>query len=98
MAKYTNTVADTEGLIVRYPYNVSLANLYYFWAAPTLTYQLNFPKSNHGVRKYMVRRWLLLICIYRCISIIYKLLDSSYRSQHYKYDLLFQRHSPNPNV
>jgi len=52
IAKYTNTVEDTEGL-VRYPYNITLRNLYYFWMAPTLTYQLNFPRCAR------IRWWLV---------------------------------------
>ena len=35
---------------LEYPENVTLSNLLYFWCAPTLTYQLAFPK-------YPVRRW-----------------------------------------
>ena len=35
---------------LQYPQNVTLSNLLYFWCAPTLTYQLAFPK-------YPVRRW-----------------------------------------
>ena len=50
MAKYTNTVLDTDPTgLLRYPYNVTLGNVYYFWASPTLTYQLNFPVSPHKV-------------------------------------------------
>mmetsp|Transcript_19380 Transcript_19380/g.40098 ORF Transcript_19380/g.40098 Transcript_19380/m.40098 type:complete len:783 (+) Transcript_19380:243-2591(+) len=33
-----------------YPENVTLKNIYYFWFAPTLTYQIAFPKAPHGVR------------------------------------------------
>jgi hypothetical protein len=29
---------------IRYPKNITLRNLLYFWAAPTLTYQIAFPK------------------------------------------------------
>jgi len=55
IAKYTNTVEDVEGLVVRYPYNLGLGELYYFWLAPTLTYQINFPRSP-SVRAYSVVR------------------------------------------
>eukprot|EP00571_Detonula_confervacea_P011859 CAMPEP_0172302972 /NCGR_PEP_ID=MMETSP1058-20130122/4593_1 /TAXON_ID=83371 /ORGANISM="Detonula confervacea, Strain CCMP 353" /LENGTH=645 /DNA_ID=CAMNT_0013013643 /DNA_START=63 /DNA_END=1997 /DNA_ORIENTATION=+ len=36
---------DAEGLIISYPKNVTLGDLYYFWFAPTLTYQIAFPKA-----------------------------------------------------
>ena len=29
---------DAEGLVISYPENVTLSNIYYFWFAPTLTY------------------------------------------------------------
>ena len=36
-------VRDTTRL--RYPYNLTFSNFYYYWCAPTLCYQLNFPRS-----------------------------------------------------
>mmetsp|Transcript_28427 Transcript_28427/g.60207 ORF Transcript_28427/g.60207 Transcript_28427/m.60207 type:complete len:777 (+) Transcript_28427:167-2497(+) len=36
---------DEEGLEASYPENVTLGNIYYFWLAPTLTYQIAFPRS-----------------------------------------------------
>ena len=62
IARYTNTVADTEGLMVRYPYNVALHDLYYFWAAPTLTYQINFPRSPNR-RLWMMGSLLLRMAL-----------------------------------
>jgi diacylglycerol O-acyltransferase-1 len=41
---------DLEEEELRYPQNITLRNMLYFWCAPTLTYQLAFPK-------YPVRRW-----------------------------------------
>jgi len=35
---------DTEESDVRYPENITLRNMFYFWFAPTLTYQIAFPK------------------------------------------------------
>lgn len=43
-----NLDAEEEDLM--YPRNVTLHNILYFWCAPTLTYQLAFPK-------FPVRRW-----------------------------------------
>ena len=38
-------VKDLKAPILRYPFNISIYNLLYFIIAPTLTYQLNFPRS-----------------------------------------------------
>lgn len=35
---------DAEGLSISYPKNVTLKDIYYFWLAPTLTYQIAFPR------------------------------------------------------
>merc|ERR1712080_571259 len=39
-------VRKSEGdeVEVRYPRNITLSNIYYFMAAPTLTYQIAFPR------------------------------------------------------
>mmetsp|Transcript_26026 Transcript_26026/g.50479 ORF Transcript_26026/g.50479 Transcript_26026/m.50479 type:complete len:496 (+) Transcript_26026:1-1488(+) len=36
---------DDEGLQMTYPQNVTLGNIYFFWFAPTLTYQIAFPRT-----------------------------------------------------
>ncbi|KAL7471135.1 hypothetical protein ACHAXS_011450 [Conticribra weissflogii] len=36
---------DDEGLRMTYPQNVTLGNIYFFWFAPTLTYQIAFPRT-----------------------------------------------------
>lgn len=36
---------DLEDCDIKYPKNVTLGNIYYFWLAPTLTYQIAFPKT-----------------------------------------------------
>ena len=38
-------VVDLAGNAVRYPENLSLRNLLYFLAAPTLVYQVAYPRS-----------------------------------------------------
>jgi diacylglycerol O-acyltransferase-1 len=38
------TSVDEDSLTQLYPQNVTLSNLYYFWFAPTLTYQIAFPR------------------------------------------------------
>lgn len=39
----SQTGGNAKG-IVQYPNNLTLGNLYYFWLAPTLCYELNFPR------------------------------------------------------
>ena len=36
---------DEEEKDISYPQNVTLKNMYYYWVAPTLTYQIVFPRS-----------------------------------------------------
>lgn len=36
---------DSDDLDIAYPRNITLMNIYYFWLAPTLTYQIAFPKT-----------------------------------------------------
>jgi len=48
--QHQNTLAlieslDQEDMGIEYPENVTLGNIYYFWIAPTLTYQIAFPKT-----------------------------------------------------
>jgi len=39
----SNLEQDEESIV--YPQNITISNLYYFWLAPTLTYQIAFPKT-----------------------------------------------------
>ena len=50
-----NDVREGE-MTMEYPANVTLRNLYYFWFAPTLTYQIGFPKTQRV-------RWLYVVGI-----------------------------------
>ena len=36
---------DKKGMALSYPENVTLKDIYYFWLAPTLTYQMAFPRT-----------------------------------------------------
>ncbi|KAG5181583.1 diacylglycerol O-acyltransferase, type 1, C-terminal half [Tribonema minus] len=45
-----------------YPSNISLSNVYYFWFAPTLSYQLNYPKTP-CIRWYYVANLAVRCCI-----------------------------------
>lgn len=52
---------DDDALDVTYPQNITLTNLYYFWLAPTLTYQIAFPRTPK------IRVWRVLSLIFRFI-------------------------------
>ncbi|GMH92448.1 hypothetical protein TrST_g1899 [Triparma strigata] len=54
---------DREEENRRYPENITLGNMYYFWFAPTLTYQIAFPKSKHGIRLTYIFGLLLRMSI-----------------------------------
>lgn len=41
---------------VIYPYNLTQKDLYYFMAAPTLCYELNFPKNTRIRKRFLLRR------------------------------------------
>ena len=71
-----------EGRRVRYPDNVTLGDIYYFMAAPTLCYELNFPRTNRIRKGFLFRRCtevvLLLIIITSLVQQwIYPLVDHS---------------------
>ena len=57
------TDVDEADASVQYPGNLTLHNIYYFWFAPTLTYQIAFPKAKHGVRPLYVAGLLVRLSI-----------------------------------
>jgi diacylglycerol O-acyltransferase-1 len=57
------TDLDKDASDTLYPKNVTLANLYYFWMAPTLTYQIAFPRT----RK--IRVWRILSLLFRFVLV-----------------------------
>jgi len=52
---------DPEEEDISYPNNVSLSNIYYFWFAPTLTYQMAFPRTPE------VRFWKVVGIVVRLV-------------------------------
>ena len=66
LEKSTDSESDSEksddganassATLVRYPDNVTLGDLYYFMAAPTLCYELNFPRWVASRRAAITRR------------------------------------------
>lgn len=55
---------DPQDARVRYPQNVTISNIFYFWAAPTLTYQIAFPRSP------AVRLWKVAVILIRMVPIV----------------------------
>jgi diacylglycerol O-acyltransferase-1 len=55
---------DPQEARVRYPQNVTISNIFYFWAAPTLTYQIAFPRSPN------VRLWKVAVILIRMVPIL----------------------------
>lgn len=41
---------------LKYPNNLTLSNLYYFMFAPTLCYELNFPRTPSIRKTFVVKR------------------------------------------
>ncbi|CAF0819093.1 unnamed protein product [Rotaria sordida] len=65
-----NSIIISEGLII-YPNNLTIKNLYYFLFAPTLCYELNFPRSPCIRKSFLCRRFgeILVICsLQYCLS------------------------------
>ncbi|CAF1095654.1 unnamed protein product [Rotaria magnacalcarata] len=52
----TNSVVISNGPIV-YPNNLTIKNLYYFLLAPTLCYELNFPRTQRIRKTFLCRRF-----------------------------------------
>lgn len=53
--------------IVEYPDNLTLKDLYYFICAPTLCYELNFPRSDRIRVRFLVKRALEMIFLAQII-------------------------------
>jgi len=48
-------------LVMSYPYNLSYRNLYYFIFAPTLCYEINFPRNKSVDKTFLTRRVLEMV-------------------------------------
>ena len=47
--------------LVQYPDNLTVSDIYYFWLAPTLCYELNFPRSGRVRKMFLLRRAIEVI-------------------------------------
>ncbi|XP_034824909.1 diacylglycerol O-acyltransferase 1 isoform X2 [Maniola hyperantus] len=48
--------ADGKSGLVKYPDNLSLKDLFYFILAPTLCYELNFPRTTRIRKRFLIKR------------------------------------------
>ncbi|VDK33373.1 unnamed protein product [Taenia asiatica] len=73
-----NTPAETEELgsnkifihLTKYPDNLTLGNLFYFMLAPTLCYELNFPRTFSIRKRFLLKRVLELLCLGQVIAML----------------------------
>lgn len=47
--------------LVQYPDNLSLRDLFYFLSAPTLCYELNFPRTTRIRKRFLIKRILEVV-------------------------------------
>lgn len=70
-----SSTSDEEFLIeskedpIDYPANLTVKNLYYFIAVPTLCYEINFPRSDRIRKRFLIRRCAEIVSI-RLFNII----------------------------
>mmetsp|Transcript_45251 Transcript_45251/g.141842 ORF Transcript_45251/g.141842 Transcript_45251/m.141842 type:complete len:809 (-) Transcript_45251:73-2499(-) len=65
--KLSRKVKDTENRVA-YPNNLTVGDIFYFWWAPTLSYQLNYPRSDR-IRKSYVATLVLRMVVVTCLII-----------------------------
>lgn len=49
-------VSSTADEIVSYPNNLSVRDLYFFMAVPSLCYELNFPRTSRIRKRFLLKR------------------------------------------
>jgi len=54
------SMKDHPKELVQYPDNLNLKDLYYFLVAPTLCYELNFPRTTRIRKRFLIKRILEL--------------------------------------
>merc|ERR1719244_911021 len=61
----------TPSGLVQYPDNLTMFDIYYFWFAPTLCYELNFPRSLRIRKMFLLRRACeVLVCFNLLLALI----------------------------
>lgn len=54
---------DNNSTLVQYPDNLTVKDLYYFIAVPTLCYELNFPRSQRIRKRFLLKRAAETVCL-----------------------------------
>lgn len=60
--KYMSTLG--EEALIEYPQNLTYSNMYYFVMAPTLCYEINFPRSERIRKRFLFRRCCEMVGIH----------------------------------
>ncbi|CAG2111531.1 unnamed protein product [Medioppia subpectinata] len=56
-----SAISDSRHILVEYPNNLNVVDLYYFMFAPTLCYELNFPRSERIRKRFLIKRILEIV-------------------------------------
>ncbi|CAG2111530.1 unnamed protein product [Medioppia subpectinata] len=56
-----SAISDSRHILVEYPNNLNVVDLYYFMFAPTLCYELNFPRSERIRKRFLIKRILEIL-------------------------------------
>ncbi|XP_071959644.1 diacylglycerol O-acyltransferase 1-like [Antedon mediterranea] len=54
-------IPKVDSTLVEYPDNINLKDMYYFLLAPTLCYELNFPRSARIRKRFLIRRIIEIV-------------------------------------
>ncbi|KAL4234461.1 Diacylglycerol O-acyltransferase 1 [Mactra antiquata] len=57
-----------ETMIIQYPENLNFNNLYYFMFAPTLCYELNFPRTLRIRKRFLLKRIVEMLFVVQLIA------------------------------
>ena len=52
-----------ENVTISYPENLTYSNMYYFVAAPTLCYEINFPRTDRIRKSFLIRRCIEMVVV-----------------------------------
>ncbi|XP_023325908.1 diacylglycerol O-acyltransferase 1 isoform X2 [Eurytemora carolleeae] len=78
LSEMKNKLASQERKDVIYPDNLNIRDIYYFWFAPTLCYEINFPRTRRFRLSFLVNRVLEMIFgLIICLSIFQQYLIPS---------------------
>ncbi|KAL0107206.1 hypothetical protein PUN28_015615 [Cardiocondyla obscurior] len=55
---FEHEMNDCENMLVQYPDNLNFGDLYYYILAPTLCYELNFPRTQRIRKRFLIKRIL----------------------------------------